>query len=447
MCFPDKFDKVGVLIYMKNSLRKDTLSAAAFNESKKVIPGGVNSPVRAFKSVGLTPLFIERGSGSRVFDIDGNSFIDYVGSWGPLILGHAHPDVLGAIMEIAKKGTSFGAPTEIETEMAKLVVDRVPSIDMVRMVNSGTEATMSALRLARGFTKRNKILKFEGSYHGHADALLIKAGSGVATLGLPDSPGVPESVAIHTITVPYNDLEAVKLIFEKYGEDIAAIIVEPISGNMGVVPPLPGFLQGLRDITSKYESLLIFDEVMTGFRVHKHCAQGLYGISPDLTCLGKVIGGGLPVGAYGGRLDIMQLIAPSGPIYQAGTLSGNPLAMAAGLTTLQLLGKPGVYEDLERKAARLEQGFLRNAAEVGVDSTINRVGSMLCPFFTEQQVTDYETAKKSDVTKFNAYFGHLLDLGISIAPSQFEGMFVSTAHSEEDIEATLEAHRQALKLL
>jgi glutamate-1-semialdehyde 2,1-aminomutase len=340
------FDKVGVLIYMKNSLRNDTLSAAAFNESKKVIPGGVNSPVRAFKSVGLTPLFIERGSGSRVFDIDGNSFIDYVGSWGPLILGHAHPDVLEAIMETAKKGTSFGAPTEIETEKAKLVVDRVPSIDMVRMVNSGTEATMSALRLARGFTKRNKILKFEGSYHGHADALLIKAGSGVATLGLPDSPGVPESVAINTITVPYNDLEAVKLVFEKYGEDIAAIIVEPVSGNMGVVPPLPGFLQGLRDITSQFESLLIFDEVMTGFRVHKHCAQGLYGITPDLTCLGKVIGGGLPVGAYGGRLDIMQLIAPSGPIYQAGTLSGNPLAMAAGLTTFQLMGKPGVYEDL-----------------------------------------------------------------------------------------------------
>jgi glutamate-1-semialdehyde 2,1-aminomutase len=430
---------------MKNSIRNDTRSAAAFTEAKEVIPGGVNSPVRAFKSVGLTPLFMERGSGSRVFDIDGNSFIDYVGSWGPLILGHAHPNVLKAIMDTAEKGTSFGAPTEIETEMAKLVVERVPSIEMVRMVNSGTEATMSALRLARGFTKRNKLLKFEGSYHGHADALLIKAGSGVATLGLPDSPGVPESVAVNTITVPYNDLEAVRLVFEKYGEDIAAIIVEPIAGNMGVVPPQPGFLQGLRDLTSQYESLLIFDEVMTGFRVHKHCAQGLYGITPDLTCLGKVIGGGLPVGAYGGRRDIMEQIAPSGPIYQAGTLSGNPLAMAAGLTTLQLLGKPGVYEELERKAAKLEEGFLRNATEAGVASVINRVGSMLCPFFTEQQVINYETAKTSDLTKFNSYFGHLLDLGISVAPSQFEGMFVSTAHSDEDLEATIEAHRIALK--
>ncbi|MEW9700152.1 glutamate-1-semialdehyde 2,1-aminomutase [Paenibacillus sp. SI8] len=432
---------------LKNSTRIDNLSAAAFQESKKVIPGGVNSPVRAFKSVGLTPMFMEKGVGSRVTDIDGNTYIDYVGSWGPLIVGHANPVVLEAVKATAEKGTSFGAPTLLETEMAKLVIERVPSIEMVRMVNSGTEATMSALRLARGFTKRNKIVKFEGSYHGHADALLIKAGSGVATLGLPDSPGVPEGVAANTITVPYNDLESVRLVFEKYGEDIAALIVEPIAGNMGVVPPAEGFLQGLRAVTEQYGSLLIFDEVMTGFRVHKHCAQGLFGITPDLTCLGKVIGGGLPVGAYGGRLDIMEQIAPAGPIYQAGTLSGNPLAMAAGYATLTLLGEPGVYEELERKSALLEAGFTRNAAELGVACTINRVGSMICPFFTEQKVVNYETAKTSDIGKFNAYFGHLLDLGVSVAPSQFEGMFVSTAHSDEDIAATIEAHREALKRL
>jgi glutamate-1-semialdehyde 2,1-aminomutase len=436
-----------VYITMKNLRRIDTLSASAFDEAKKFIPGGVNSPVRAFKSVGLTPLFMERGEGSRVFDIDGKSYIDYVGSWGPLIVGHTHPDVLKAIIDTASKGTSFGAPTILETEMAKLVVDRVPSLEMVRMVNSGTEATMSALRLARGFTGRSKIVKFEGGYHGHADALLIKAGSGVATLGLPDSPGVPEEVAANTITVPYNQLEAIQMVFEKFGEDIAAVIVEPVAGNMGVVPPIDGFLQGLRDITKQYGSLLIFDEVMTGFRVHKHCAQGLYGITPDLTCLGKVIGGGLPVGAYGGRRDIMEMVAPAGPIYQAGTLSGNPLAMAAGYTTLKLLDQPGVYEELERKSARLEEGFARNAAEAGIPSTINRVGSMLCPFFTEQQVVDYETAKTSNTAMFNAYFAHMLDLGFSVAPSQFEGMFVSTAHSDEDIEATIEAHRQALKQL
>ncbi|MBA2939315.1 glutamate-1-semialdehyde 2,1-aminomutase [Paenibacillus sp. CGMCC 1.16610] len=432
---------------MENSSRIDTRSAAAFQESKKVIPGGVNSPVRAFKSVGLTPLFMEKGVGSRVTDIDGNTFIDYVGSWGPLIVGHAHPAVLEAIKATAEKGTSFGAPTLLETQMAQLVIDRVPSIDMVRMVNSGTEATMSALRLARGYTKRDKIVKFEGSYHGHADALLIKAGSGVATLGLPDSPGVPSSVASNTITVPYNDLASVQLVFEKFGEEIAALIVEPIAGNMGVVPPAPGFLEGLREITKQYGSLLIFDEVMTGFRVHKNCAQGLYGVTPDLTCLGKVIGGGLPVGAYGGRLDIMEQMAPAGPIYQAGTLSGNPLAMAAGYATLSLLGEPNVYEELERKSAMLEAGFTRNAAEFGVASTINRVGSMICPFFTETKVTNYETAKTSDLAKFNAYFGHLLDLGVSVAPSQFEGMFVSTAHTDEDIAATIDAHREALKRL
>jgi glutamate-1-semialdehyde 2,1-aminomutase len=335
----------------------------------------------------------------------------------------------------------------LETKMAQLVIDRVPSIEMVRMVNSGTEATMSALRLARGYTNRSKILKFEGCYHGHADALLIKAGSGVATLGLPDSPGVPESVAINTITVPYNDLESIQVAFEKYGEEIAAVIVEPIAGNMGVVVPKPGFLQGLRDITTRYGSLLIFDEVMTGFRVGLNSAQGLYGITPDLTCLGKVIGGGLPVGAYGGKREIMELIAPSGPIYQAGTLSGNPLAMIAGYTTLELLGQPGVYEELERKSARLEQGFLSNARELGIASTINRVGSMICPFFTDQTVIDYETAKTSDLQRFNKYFAALLDGGVSVAPSQFEGMFVSTAHTDEDIERTIEAHFEALKQL
>lgn len=428
-------------------IRSDAKSATAFAEAKRYIPGGVNSPVRAFKSVGLTPLFISRGQGSRVWDIDGNEFIDYIGSWGPLIVGHAHPQVVEAVQRTAEAGTSFGAPTELETEMAKLVAERVPSIELVRMVNSGTEATMSALRLARGYTGRSKIVKFEGCYHGHADSLLIKAGSGVATLGLPDSPGVPEGVAANTITVPYNDLDSIKLVFEKFGEEIAAVIVEPVAGNMGVVPPLPGYLQGLRDVTSRYGSLLIFDEVMTGFRVGLNCAQGLYGVTPDLTTLGKVIGGGLPVGAYGGKREIMERIAPAGPIYQAGTLSGNPLAMAAGYTTLKLLGEPGVYEELERKAARLEEGFAANAKELGIASTINRVGSMVCPFFTEAKVVNYDTAKQSDLQRFNRYFANLLNLGISIAPSQFEGMFVSTAHTDDDIEKTIEAHYEALKQL
>ncbi|MCI3923606.1 glutamate-1-semialdehyde 2,1-aminomutase [Paenibacillus sp. TRM 82003] len=420
-------------------------SQAAFERAKVRIPGGVNSPVRAFRSVGQTPFFVDRASGSRVVDIDGNEYIDYVGSWGPLILGHAHPVVLSAIQEAAVRGTSFGAPTERETEMAELVCERMPSVEVVRMVNSGTEATMSALRLARGFTNRPKILKFEGSYHGHADALLIKAGSGVATLGLPDSPGVPAGVAEHTITVPYNDPVSLRLAFERYGEQIAAVIVEPVGGNMGVVPPLPGYLEEMRALTTQYGSLLIFDEVMTGFRVHLHSAQGLYGITPDLTCMGKVIGGGLPVGAYGGRRDIMGMIAPSGPVYQAGTLSGNPLAMAAGIATLRLLGEPGVYETLERKSARLEEGLARNARELGVPSTINRVGSMVCPFFTETKVVDYETAKTSDLARFSRVFGRLLDQGVSIAPSQFEGLFVSLAHTDDDIERTIEAHYEALK--
>lgn len=424
----------------------DVKSKAAFEQAKRVIPGGVNSPVRAYKSVGLTPVFAEKGSGSRVCDIDGNEYIDYICSWGPLILGHARPEVIEAIKQTAEKGTSFGSPTELETRMAELVCERMPSVDIVRMVNSGTEATMSALRLARGYTGRNKIIKFEGSYHGHADSLLIKAGSGVATLGLPDSPGVPAGVAANTIAVPYNDLESVKLAFESYGEDIAAVIVEPVAGNMGVVPPVEGFLEGLREITARYGSVLIFDEVMTGFRVGYHSAQGLFGITPDLTCMGKVIGGGLPVGAYGGKREIMGQIAPSGPIYQAGTLSGNPLAMIAGYTTLSLL-TPDVYADLERKAAKLEAGFSANAAKLGIPVTINRVGSMVCPFFTGERVVNFDTARTSDLARFGQYFSHMLELGISLAPSQFEGLFVSDAHTDEDIEQTIAANYEALRRL
>ncbi|MEC0182507.1 glutamate-1-semialdehyde 2,1-aminomutase [Paenibacillus peoriae] len=430
----------------QRTLRKDTRSKAAFDEAKQYIPGGVNSPVRAFKSVGITPVYIDRGEGARVYDIDGQSYIDYVCSWGPLIMGHAHPEVVKALQAAVVKGTSFGAPTLAETEMAKLVCERVPSMDLVRMVNSGTEATMSAIRLARGFTKRSKILKFEGSYHGHADSLLIKAGSGVATLGLPDSPGVPEVVATHTITVPYNDLASVKLAFEKFGEEIAAIIVEPVAGNMGVVPPQPGFLEGLREVTRQYGSLLIFDEVMTGFRVGLHSAQGRFGVTPDLTCLGKVIGGGLPVGAYGGRRDILEQIAPSGPIYQAGTLSGNPLAMAAGYSTLKLL-TPEVYDRLEERAARLQAGFERNARELGIPMSINRVGSMVCPFFTEEKVVNFDIAKTSNQDHFRRYFTEMVNEGVSVAPSQFEGMFVSGVHTVENIDATIEANYRALKRL
>ncbi|MCV4234956.1 glutamate-1-semialdehyde 2,1-aminomutase [Virgibacillus sp. LDC1] len=431
---------------MSQELRKEELSRSAFEEAKLYIPGGVNSPVRAFKSVGLTPIYIDRGEGSRVYDIDGNSFIDYVGSWGPLIMGHAHPEVVEALQETAAKGTSFGAPTLLETKMAKLVCERVPSIEVVRMVNSGTEATMSAIRLARGYTGRSKIIKFEGSYHGHADSLLIKAGSGIATLGLPDSPGVPESVASNTIAVPYNDLESVQLAFERFGEEIAAVIVEPVAGNMGVVPPQPGFLEGLRKVTSDYGSVLIFDEVMTGFRVDLNCAQGRYGVTPDLTCLGKVIGGGLPVGAYGGKRELMDQIAPAGPIYQAGTLSGNPLAMAAGYTTLKLL-TPAVYEQLEERGARLQAGFERNAQEFGIPLTINRIGSMVCPFFTNTPVVNFDTAKTSDLDRFRRYFAAMVQEGVSVPPSQFEGMFISGAHTVEDIDATIEANYNAFKSL
>jgi len=418
-----------------------------FAEAKKYMPGGVNSPVRAFKSVGLNPVFMDHGKGSKIYDVDENEYIDYVGSWGPLILGHCHPVVQEALIAAVQKGTSFGAPSEIETEMAKLVCEIVPSVEVVRMVNSGTEATMSALRLARGYTKRDKILKFEGCYHGHGDSLLIKAGSGVATLGLPDSPGVPVSIASHTITVPYNDLEAVRLVFEKYGEELAAVIVEPVAGNMGVVPPLPGFLEGLREITLQYGTVLIFDEVMTGFRVDYHCGQGRFGVTPDLTTMGKVIGGGLPVGAYGGKEEIMRQIAPDGPIYQAGTLSGNPLAMTAGYYTLKELGKPGVYEELERKSARLEEGIRKNSEETGIPLHINRVGSMIGVFFTDQQVINYETAKTSNLDRFNKYFKQMLEQGVSLPPSQFEGMFMSLAHTDEDIDYTIEASLKALKSL
>ncbi|MBD2844627.1 glutamate-1-semialdehyde 2,1-aminomutase [Paenibacillus sp. IB182496] len=426
--------------------RETAKSREAFARAKQLIPGGVNSPVRAFKSVGLTPVYVARGEGAHIDDIDGNRYLDYVLSWGPLIAGHAHPEVVAAVQRTAADGTSFGAPTELETQMAELVVERMPSVEIVRMVNSGTEATMSALRLARGYTSRTKIVKFEGSYHGHADSLLIKAGSGVATLGLPDSPGVPAQVAEHTITVPYNDLEAVKAVFEQLGEQIACVIVEPVAGNMGVVPPLPGFLQGLRDVTAQYGSLLVFDEVMTGFRVGYASAQGLYGITPDLTCMGKVIGGGLPVGAYGGRREIMEQMAPSGPIYQAGTLSGNPIAMAAGYTTLKLM-TPEAYERLERLAAALQLGLENNARKHGVPCTFNRVGSMLCPFFTEQHVINYASAKTADLERFKAYFATMLELGVNIAPSQFEGMFVSTAHTEADIAHTIAVHDEALRRL
>ncbi|AGX05714.1 MULTISPECIES: glutamate-1-semialdehyde 2,1-aminomutase [Bacillaceae] len=427
-------------------MRSYTKSAEAYNEAKSLMPGGVNSPVRAFKSVNMDPIFMERGKGSKIYDIDGNEYIDYVLSWGPLILGHTNDRVVEGIKKIAELGTSFGAPTIAENELAKLVIERVPSIEIVRMVSSGTEATMSALRLARGYTGRNKILKFEGCYHGHGDSLLIKAGSGVATLGLPDSPGVPEGVAKNTITVPYNDMESVKYAFEQFGEDIAGVIVEPVAGNMGVVPPLPGFLEALRDITSEYGTLLIFDEVMTGFRVGYHCAQGYYGVTPDITCLGKVIGGGLPVGAYGGKAEIMERIAPSGPIYQAGTLSGNPLAMTAGYETLSQL-TPESYKEFERKADRLEEGLYAAAKKHDIPLTVNRAGSMIGFFFTNEEVINYEKAKTSNLDYFASYYREMANEGVFLPPSQFEGLFLSTAHTDEDIEKTLNAAELAFSKL
>ncbi|NIK11229.1 glutamate-1-semialdehyde 2,1-aminomutase [Alkalibacillus almallahensis] len=419
-------------------------SKQLFDEAVELMPGGVNSPVRAFNSVNVDPIYMEEGQGSKITDIEGNEYIDYVLSWGPLIVGHAHEQVMETLQHVMKKGTSFGTNVEYENKLAKLLIDRVPSIEMVRFVNSGTEATMSALRLARGFTKRSKILKFEGNYHGHADSLLIKAGSGVATLGLPDSPGVPESIAKNTITVPYNDQESVKYAFEHYGDDIAAVIVEPVSGNMGVVPPVNDFLQYLRVMTNDYGSLLIFDEVMTGFRVGYNCAQGHFNVTPDLTCLAKVIGGGLPVGAYGGRRDIMEMIAPAGDIYQAGTLSGNPLAMAAGYATLSELTQES-YDDMNKKADRLVAGIEEAAQANGVPLCVNRAGSMLGFFFTNENVVDFDSAKTSDLEWFAEYYRHMIEQGIFLPPSQFEGMFLSTVHTDEDIEKTIQAIQYAFK--
>lgn len=413
-------------------------SVKAFKEAVDLMPGGVNSPVRAFKSVNGDPVFIESGSGAIIRDIDGNEYIDYVLSWGPLILGHCHPEVVKAIQEQAAKGTSFGAPTLLENKLAQIVIERVPSVEMVRFVSSGTEATMAALRLARGYTGRDIILKFEGSYHGHGDSLLIKAGSGVATLGLPDSPGVPSDVAKNTTTVAYNDLEAVKATFEKLGDNIAAVIVEPVAGNMGVVPPQPGFLEGLREITKQYGALLIFDEVMTGFRVDYNCAQGYFGVDPDLTCLGKVVGGGLPVGAFGGKKEIMEKVAPSGPVYQAGTLSGNPLAMTAGIETLSRL-TPETYDYFKKLGDQLEAGIREAATKYNIPHTVNRAGSMIGLFLTNEEVVNFKTAQTSDLSLFAEFHRLMLEEGIYLPPSQFEGLFISTAHTEEHIAKTVDA--------
>ncbi len=420
-------------------------SRKLFEEAKKHIPGGVNSPVRAFRSVGGEPLFIKKAKGSKITDADGKSYIDYVLSWGPMIVGHAHPRVTAALKKAITGGTSFGAPTELEVTLAKMVKKAFPSVDMVRMVSSGTEATMSAIRVARGFTGRDKIVKFEGGYHGHGNSLLVKAGSGVATFGLPDSPGVPAELAKLTLTVAYNDLAAVREIASREGEQIACIIVEPVAGNMGCVPPQPGFLEGLRQICDQYGILLILDEVMTGFRVAFGGAQQLFKIKPDLTCLGKVIGGGLPVGAFGGRRDIMEKVAPIGPIYQAGTLSGNPLAMTAGIETLKLLSKPGVYKTLDKLSAELERGLSEAAAEAGVPVTFNRVGSMFTGFFTDRNVKDFASAKTSDTARFGKFFLSMLKNGVNLAPSQFEAAFLSLAHTKADINRTVEAARKSLK--
>ena len=421
-----------------------TRSQALFKQAIEVMPGGVNSPVRAFKAVGGRPLFIERGTGAYLWDVDGNRFVDYVLSWGPLILGHAAPTVVQAIEDAAAKGTSFGAPCAFEVELAQLVCDIMPSIETVRFVNSGTEATMSALRLARAYTSRDKILKFEGCYHGHVDALLAKAGSGVATLGLPDSPGVPTATAEQTLVVPFNDLSAVERQFAKYPDQIAAVIVEPVGGNMGVVPPVEGFLQGLRNATTAAGAMLIFDEVMTGFRVHLRGAQTLYKVKPDITTLGKVIGGGLPVGGYGGRREIMNMIAPAGTVYQAGTLAGNPLAMAAGIATLKELTKPGVWDGIAEAAAQVARGIGDAARNAGVPITQNRVGTMFSTFFCEGPVTDFQSASRSDTERFGSFFRGMLENGVYLAPSQFEAGFVSAAHGEEEIAKTVAAAETVL---
>lgn len=422
-------------------------SQELFEKAKKYIPGGVNSPVRAGKAVGIDPPFIARAQGSTLWDVDGNSYVDYVGSWGPMILGHAHPDVLHALTEAIQRGTSYGAPTELEVEMGELIVSMVPSIERVRMVNSGTEATMSAIRLARGITKRDKIIKFDGCYHGHGDSLLVEAGSGIATLGIPGSPGVPGDLAKQTISLPFNDLETVEKAFEQFGEDIAALIVEPVPGNMGVVVPDSTFLQGLKHLTAKYQSLLIFDEVITGFRLSRGGAQELYKITPDLTCLGKIIGGGLPVGAFGGRRELMERLAPEGDVYQAGTLSGNPLAMTAGLATLRFLNKSDPYAILEKLSNMLFSGLESAAEKAGVPVVINRVGSMGSLFFCDTPVTDFASAKSSDAKRFRQYYAAMLEQGVYLAPSPFESTFLSLAHTEGIIGKTIDFAAKAFRSL
>ena len=423
-----------------------TKSISLFEEALKLFPGGVNSPVRAFRAVGGKPLFIERGEGPYLYDVDGNRFIDYVLSWGPLITGHAHPQIVEAIQQAAVKGTSYGAPSPLESKLAKSIIDFMPNIEMMRFVNSGTEATMSALRLARAYTRREKIIKFDGCYHGHADMLLVQAGSGVATLGLPNSPGVPSAVASDTLVANFNDLESVDALFKKYPDQIAAIIVEPVAGNMGVVPPQSGFLEGLRNITEREGAALIFDEVMTGFRVHKGGAQTLYNIKPDLTTLGKVIGGGLPVGAYGGKKEIMQLVAPAGPMYQAGTLAGNPLAMSAGIATLNLIRDDECWTQLEQAAAKLEAGVSSAAKQAGVPIQQTRVGTMFTTFFSETRPVDWNTVKVADKLQFGKFFQKMLENGVYLAPSQFEAGFLSIMHTDAIIEKTLEAVTEAFRI-
>jgi glutamate-1-semialdehyde 2,1-aminomutase len=422
-------------------------SKELYEKAQLLMPAGVNSPVRAFRAVGGDPLFIQRAQGAHLWDADGNRYIDYVCSWGPMILGHRHPEVVEAIEKALARGTSFGAPTDLEVELAELIVERMPSVEMVRMVNSGTEATMTAIRLARGVTGRDRVIKFEGCYHGHADGLLVKAGSGAMTFGIPDSGGVPKAYAELTMTLPYNDIEAFRKAMDQWGKEVACVIVEPVAGNAGVIPPRPGFLQALREETKRAGALLIFDEVITGFRIAPGGAQQLYNVMPDITCLGKIVGGGLPVGAYGGPRSIMENVAPLGPVYQAGTLSGNPLAMAAGIATLRVLGRPGVYEELEDKARKLEKAFKEGAQEAGVPIWQNRVGSMLSTFFTEKEVWDYASAKTSDTARYARFFREMLSRGVYLAPSQFEAAFVSLAHSEEDLETTREAIRSAMKEL
>ncbi len=432
---------------MSSDMKQFSRSERLFREAQRYLPGGVNSPVRAFKAVGGTPLFIKRGQGSKIYDEDGNEFIDHVCSWGPLILGHSHPQVVKAIKKAAERGSSFGAPTELETTLARMVCVAMPSMEMVRFVNSGTEATMSAIRLARAFTGRNKLVKFAGCYHGHSDGLLTEAGSGMATLGIPSSPGVPAIVTSDTLVTPYNNLKAVEQLFNNFTSEIAAVIIEPIAGNMGIVLPKPGFLEHLRGLTREYGALLIFDEVITGFRVAYSGAQEIYGITPDLTCLGKIIGGGLPIGAYGGRKDIMEMVAPLGPVYQAGTLAGNPVAMTAGVETLNILSQSKVYDQLERKSSLLEKGIIQAASKAKIGIQLPRVGSMFTIFFTKEPVTDYETAANADTELYTRFFHQMLSHGVYLPPSQFEAAFVSLAHGDEDIQATVDTASKAFNSL